>query len=58
MIAVGYEQSVYTLIEEYGDDLKVCVVAKDGSQRPFVININTTSGTAGKRVLSVIIYVL
>ena len=45
---VGYEQSMYTLVEETGY-LEVCVViTRNGSQTPFVININTTYGTAGR----------
>ena len=45
---VEYEQSMYTLFEEKGH-LEVClVVTRNGSQTPFVINITTTNGTAGK----------
>ena len=45
---VGYDESVYTLVEEDGY-LEICVViTRNGSRTPFVININTTNGTAGK----------
>ena len=44
---VEYEQSMYTLFEEKGY-LEVCLVARNDSQTPFIINITTTNGTAGK----------
>ena len=45
---VGYEQSMYTLFEETGY-LEICVVVtRNGSRTPFVININTINGTAGR----------
>ena len=48
MTIIGYEESMYTLVEETGY-LEICVVVtRNGSQTPFVINVNTTSGTAGK----------
>ena len=49
MTIVGYEESVYTLVEEDGY-LEICVViTRNGSRTPFIININTTNGTAGIR---------
>ena len=45
---VGYEESVYTLVEDDGY-LEICIViTRNGSRTPFIININTTTGTAGK----------
>ena len=45
---VGYELSMYTLVEEDGR-LEICVVVtKNGSQTPFIVSINTTKGTAGE----------